>query len=270
MKRLVFLAGATIALVFGTLVSAQTATPAFDVISIRPADPGPVMRSADFNPIQPGGGFRDSHIRVDQLIAGGWSFRDTERHLLGLPKEIREAVYSISAKAAPDFPVLSAAENEKQVRLMLRKMLEDRFHLRAHMETRDEKVFKLGLAKSGLKLQEVPAPVPPQKEGFTYGYGEKDGGGRILGEKTTMPKFATALTIMLGRRVIDETGLKSFYTFDVKWPGDPAVSGADFGSSEYSGFLLSMLRDRFGLQLTDATAPGEFLVVDHIEAPTEN
>jgi uncharacterized protein (TIGR03435 family) len=248
-------------------LTAQIAAPAFELVSIRrvPIPNSPVMRPADFTPVLPHGGYRNTFTTPESLIAFAWNVRDPDRHLTGAPKWAKEWQFSVSAKAPADFPSLGPEENREQVRLMMRRMLTDRFHLRLHTEMRPEKADKLQIAKSGFKLKEVDPPVPPEKEGYTFG-----AGSRLLGQKTTMARLATALTIMTGRTVVDETGLKGYYTFDISWTVESPSGDDNFATPDFNGFLVSALADRFGLRLTGATVTGEYVVIDRMDPPTEN
>jgi uncharacterized protein (TIGR03435 family) len=159
---------------------------------------------------------------------------------------------------APGFPSLPPAENREQVRLMLRAMPADRFHLQIHSETRQEKSFKLEVAKGGIRIKEVDAPVPPARSA-PVGAAMSDDGGHMVGDKSTIATLAAALTMFMKRPVIDQTGLKGYYDFNIRWkapetPGAPPPSAAGFGS-EGEALLLSNLEDQFGLRLTNTTSP---------------
>ncbi len=183
--------------------------------------------------------------------------------------ENSDLLLTVAAKPAETFPNLPAAQNGEQVRLMMRGLLADRFHLQLHTETRQTPVLKLKIAKGGIKLNEVAPPVPPAKEGYV-GLAAGDNDGRIIGAKSTMAGLAKALTVFLERPVIDETGLKGYYDFDLKWG---AATGQPSDSNVRRGrwwLLVSFLQERFGLRLTNSTDPLEYWVVDHIEPPTPN
>ena len=100
-----------------------------------------------------------------------------------------------------------------------------------------------------------------------------DGGGRMVAQKSTMESLAGVLTMFLKRPVVDRTGLKGYYDFDVKWApaDDPEGRKPSFGfGAEGSGLLVSVLQNRLGLHLTKTTGPVPYWVVDHVEPPTEN
>lgn len=151
---------------------------------------------------------------------------------------------------------------------MMRAMLEDRFHLKLHAETRQGAVYVLEVAKGGLKFKNVDPPVPPEQEG-PVGAGIGDSGGRIIGKKSTIAGMARMLVIFLKKPVIDRTGLDGYYDFDVKW-NSPESSDAEGLGVAGGALLISTLRDRFGLLLTSTRRPVQYWVVDHVEPPAEN
>ena len=259
---------------FAAALAAQPPTPKFDVISIRTVQPNapPVMRDRDFTPILPGGQFIDSRVNLGRLIAIAWGVKFPDRQLLGLPNWAKSQAYAVSAKPAEGFPALSPVENIEQVRLMMKSMLADRFHLQLHTETRQERIFNLEVAKGGIRLKQVDPPVPPEIE-EPVGLAMGDDGGRMIGHKSTVSGIARALTILLPQPVIDQTGLKGYYDFNEKWTapappeGQPPAAGL---GTEGVGLLISALESQFGLRLTNATGPVEYWVVDHVEPPAGN
>jgi uncharacterized protein (TIGR03435 family) len=254
---------------------AVSGTPVFDAVSIHPVSPNapPIMRDIGFTPILPGGQFIDSRVPLSSMLAIAYGFRNPDMQLEGLPNWAKSQAYSVSAKPAPGFPSLPPAENIEQVRLMLRAMLADRFHLQIHSETRQEKSFKLEVAKGGIRIKEVDPPVPPAKSA-PVSAAVGDDGGHMVGNKSTIATLAAALTGFMKRPVIDQTGLKGYYDFDIRWktpetPGAPPPSAMGFGS-EGEALLISNLQDQFGLRLTNTTSPVQYWIVDHIEPPTGN
>ncbi len=258
------------ALLVGGALGAQQ----FEVVSIRPVprDAPSTVREMDFTPVRPGGQYIDTRTGLLFMIGFAYDVKSAWMHLEGLPKWAQEESYAVAAKPAEGFPLLPPAENREQVRRMLRAMLEDRFHLKVHRETREEPVLNLEVEKGGLKIREVDPPVPPQKEGLV-GAAAGNSGGRMIGKKSTMRGIANALTIFLKRPVNDKTGLTGYYDFDVKWSalesldGQPPSPGL---GADGTGLLISMLQKEFGLRLTKTNGPVEYWVVDHVEPPTGN
>src|SRR5215469_15083651 len=247
------------------LAAAATAQPPdtpvgskFDTVSIRSVPPNspPVMREQTFSAVQPGGQYVDSRANLFGMIAFAYEVEDPSIRLVGLPDWVRSQSYEVWAKPAEGSPTLSPAENREQVRRMLRAMLEDRFHLQLHTETRQGHVGFLEVAKGGFKIKEVDPPVPPEKAGFVNA-AMGDEGGRIIGKRSTMSGMAHMLVIFLKRPVIDRTGLTGYHDFDVKWsaPESPDGQPARGFGAVGTGLLISALQEQFGLRLSEGSGP---------------
>src|SRR5215471_13832615 len=126
--------------------------PSFEVISIKPTAPslsfirGGAARGDRYNMaganlrmlLQNAYGRPTAGIPFGQLqIIGGPSWIDSDR-------------WDVQATADCSGGVLS----REQVQLMVQSMLEDRFQLKAHMETRELPIYNLVVAKDGPKLKE--------------------------------------------------------------------------------------------------------------------
>ncbi len=243
----------------------------FEVISIRPvpANAPQVLRSQDFTPVLPGGQYVNSSTNLLFLIAFAYDLKHPSRQLTGLPNWARNQNYSVAAKAGDGYAAASPGENKERVRRMMRHLLATRFQLRLHSEIRQERVYHLKAGKDGLKVAEVAAPVPPAKEGYVNA-AMSDESGRIIGNKSTMAGMATMLAIFLRQPVIDETGLRGFYDFDVRWEAPPGAPSSNGLGAEGMSQLISVLKDKFGLQLSSAPGPVEYWIVDRLEQPSEN
>jgi uncharacterized protein (TIGR03435 family) len=93
-----------------------------------------------------------------------------------------------------------------------------------------------------------------------------------------MAEFAQSMNqlmnTLLGRQVVDKTGLTGQYDFSMPmypgyapWMRKPP---ADDSSPDSTPSIFTVLQDSFGLKLEPTTAPVEFLVIDHMERPSEN
>jgi uncharacterized protein (TIGR03435 family) len=67
--------------------------------------------------------------------------------MFGLPNWAKNETYAVSAKPPDGFLALPSGENREQVRLMMRAMLADRFHLQVHTEARRERISKIEIAR---------------------------------------------------------------------------------------------------------------------------
>lgn len=138
-------------------------------------------------------------------------------HISGGPAWIDADRFDIEAKAGGD-------ATGKQMMPMLQSLLEDRFKLKAHRETREEPVFDLTLAKSGIKLQPLKegscVPADPNSPPRPPAPGQKPPCGAIRpgmnamdAVGANMAALTRVLTLILGRTVIDKAGVAG--PFDV-------------------------------------------------------
>lgn len=103
----------------------------------------------------------------------------------------------------------------------------------------------------------------------------------------TLDQFATGLTRVLDRAVIDKTGLKGLFDFHVEFSpdqttpafmpggimrGDRAPVPPPIGDApEPTGpSYVTAIQEQLGLKLQPAKGPGDFLVIDSVERPSEN
>jgi uncharacterized protein (TIGR03435 family) len=134
------------------------------------------------------------------------------------------------------------------MRIMLRTLLTDRFKLVAHQETRMLSGYELMVTKKGPKL----TPADPQGH-RSIG----SAGGKIIGTKVTVARFADYLATDLKMPILDKTGIAGDFDITVQYSRNPDANSAP------SVFIA--LQDELGLKLEAARIPIEILVVDHIE-----
>jgi uncharacterized protein (TIGR03435 family) len=148
-----------------------------------------------------------------------------------------------------------------QVDLMVRNLLVSRWGLRYRTEERSAHGFALVAdEKTAANLQ----PTDHEEGMSSMGSAPRDGRVEIAVKgKLTLAELAIYLAGELHRPVVDQTGIKGIYAFDLKWSQDDTLGG-DPG-------LPNVLRDRFGLRLKSQNVPVEVIVVEHIEKiPTAN
>jgi len=147
---------------------------------------------------------------------------------------------------------------------MLQSLLADRFKLTLHHETMMRPVYKLVAAKGGPSLQ------ASEEGGDLVMAASSDG---FIFRNAEVYRLAGYLSSHLDRMVVDQTGLKGLYDFVVKMPEDlrqnPSVK-SDRSPESLSGTLFADALKPLGLQLTAGTASVEYLVIDHVERPSEN
>src|SRR5215475_1576184 len=160
-KVVLMLAAAAFAVVPLLSQTSSGPKPSFEVISIKPTAPNQnfirggaargdryTMAGANLRMLlQNAYGRPSAGIPFGQLqIIGGPSWIDSDR-------------WDVQATVDCSGGVLA----REQVQLMVQSMLEDRFQLKAHMETRELPVYNLVVAKDGLKIKssadQTPAPI---------------------------------------------------------------------------------------------------------------
>ena len=168
-----------------------------------------------------------------------------------------------SPKNTYDFEAtMPASTTHEQTREMLRNFLAERFKLSAHWEKRELPVYSLVIAPGGFKLKPTEHTAAPPKPG--PGCPPEDQAcHRMLLGSVPLSQITGILSNVLGRPVVDNTGLTEMYFFDLKWAGDMSPDSP-------LPSLPAMLREQYGLELKSTTAPASLLVIDHAEKPTPN
>jgi uncharacterized protein (TIGR03435 family) len=249
---------------------AQTAStaPSFEVVSVRviPGTQG-VPNGFSMNPRRSGG--RLSWVTNLELLLR-YAFHLPGWRIVRADKD--DSFYAIEATT-------DASATEEQVRLMLQRMLADRFQFAAHRETKEHQGYSLIVAKSGSKLKDASAltEAPPLPgifsgkdasafEGRVLISREGKGTSALTGRGVSMSQLANTLSESLDAFVVDRTGMTGKYYFSFKFISlNGAVDDSDGPAS-----LFTALQDEIGLKLEKQKGPVEFLVVDHVEKPSEN
>ena len=75
--------------------------------------------------------------------------------------------------------------------------------------------------------------------------------------------LADALSRILGRKVLDRTGLAGQFDVELKWT--PDLAPPDGGPS-----IFTAIEEQLGLKLESGKAPIDVLVIDHIDHASNN
>jgi uncharacterized protein (TIGR03435 family) len=181
--------------------------------------------------------------------------------------------------------------------LLMQALLEDRFKLKVHHETRELPVYELTTAKNGAKLPppkdgscvspDPNAPPSPPLPGQAGPCGRvmmmlSSSGARLKGGKATITDLIRTLSYLMDRTVVDKTGLTG--TFDVELlftpdetlaglptPPPPMPGGASNAPGpDLYGNIFAAIQEQLGLKLQSAKGPVDVLVIDSAERPSEN
>ena len=217
----------------------------FEVASIKaaPASPDGQIHSRMSGD---SAGIHYQNITLRDCIRVAYGVKDTQ---IAGPDWIGTARFDIQAK-------LPAGATAKQIPEMLQAMLESRFRMKTHRETREQAVYALGAAKKGVALRAL-------QEGAQGGYNVQVlEDGIHLGGSATMGTLADVLSRFADRGVVDRTGLTGMYELKLVFPGrmQPDAPGG-----------MRDALEQMGLTLEPRRAPVEMVVVESAEkSPIEN
>ncbi len=181
------------------------------------------------------------------LIEGAPGWMNTER-------------FDIQAKAGSD-------ATREEMMPMLRALLEDRFQLKAHRETKEAPIFVLAVAKSGPKFAKLkegrcPPADPKSPPCGVIGSGANGMNRTMDSLGTGMAVWARTLSLVLGRTVVDETGLEgAFDAMHLEYAPE---------NTDGSPSIFTAVQEQLGLKLEAGKGPVDSLVIERIEKPSGN
>ena len=302
-KKLVLIIAASASVV----IRLDSQTPAgkklsFEVVSVRAATP---VGNGFLGAVGPQGNrFTMTGVTLKYLLLYAYRLpfgpAEPYNRIIGGPGWIDSDRFDIQAKAEDSITNLSA----DQARLMLQSLLEDRFQLKAHLESREVPGYNLVVAGGGLKMklsedQTDPAAAPPPTANTglrgepAAGRGlpvdtprgmlrtAPNGSGRTLtGSAVRIPALLSFLQMEVGRPVIDKTEVNALFDFAIQLgprglassasqaatvAAEPQITpAADPGAS-----VFTAIQD-LGLRLESARVLVEILVVESVQKPVQN
>jgi uncharacterized protein (TIGR03435 family) len=264
--------------------SSVTGDTAFDVASVKPNRSGYNGWRVESQP----GRLVATNATAAALIRFAYELPDFQTS--GGPAWLSSDRFDVIANAPGDPPL-------PQKRLMLRRLLRERFNLIAHTETRELPIYALTLARSdrsiGAGLRRTAADCdrvdqpsldsgvgPSPRDGpaacgffgFAPGTLFPAGRGGLAFRGLAMAALAKVLIPILHRSVDDQTRLTGYFDGDFDFiaelplppppPGMPNPFDAPFGS------IFAVLPEQLGLKLESTKGPVRVLVIDRVEQPT--
>ncbi|MDR3699324.1 MAG: TIGR03435 family protein [Candidatus Sulfopaludibacter sp.] len=230
----------------------QDARPAYEAASVKPNNSGSGSSSSNGSK----GQIVFTNVSLKRLIERAY---DVKPFQVTSPDWVENLRFDIAAKYPPD-------TKPEERSLMLRSLLEDRFKLAVHHDSKEMPGFALVVAKGGFKLK----PVEP-----AGGSSAKDYGGRVrtlTAKQTSIAAVADLLARILGETVVDKTGIDGVYDFEFKWTADDMDgSTSSTSNGDPAPSLFTAIQETLGLRLQAQKVPVEIIVVDHVErVPIEN
>lgn len=203
--------------------------------------------------------------------------------ITGGPEWLGTDRYNIQAKwnMAPLDAGSARAQNE--MNRMLRTLLQQRFQIQLHQETRQLPVYELTVSSAtqlrhGSCRNFDPSDVSPPGVSSDYcggsSYARKGRDWILDGSGMTMSELADTLSLLIGTRtVLDRTGYSGTFDVHMRWTAGPGELGAAWGEpspDDVGESVFTVVRRQLGLKLTAATGPVDVIVVDNAQRPSPN
>jgi len=211
------------------------------------------------------------NLTLEQMICNAWDMRTYQ--LSGLSGWMKSTNFDLTAKVSGEDVDAYKKLNVAQRRVMLQKLLIERFQMKVHMETKTLPTYDLVVDKSGPKLKPSTAVDPPSEEEMkanpekykptmmTMGPGMFEGTGASIGS------LASQLENALGKPVHDATGLTGTYDISIHYRPEGAEAGGGDNADAPSVFTAVQ---ELGLKLVPSKGPVETLTVDAAQKPEAN
>lgn len=252
---------------------AAEADPNFEVATIKPNNSNATSMQALF--IR-GRNFMTRASSLGDLIS--FAYQVQAKQVVNAPDWVDKDRYDIDATIEQE-----GVPNPEQVRIMIRKLLTDRFKLTFHHDQRDMSAYVLTVGKEGNKLKAT------QLNGQLPGIGIRPGTGGITltirnGKISDFTGFLQVL--VLDRPVVDRTALTGRYDFECTFTPDdsqfnghppqfPKQNNADSGTATdpaaaAAPSLYDALQQELGLKLAAEKTAVDVVSIDHVEKPSAN
>jgi uncharacterized protein (TIGR03435 family) len=241
-----------------------------------PADANPTFEVATIKPTQEGTRFSIHPTGSGELVATDaslaylikFAYEVHPRQITKAPAWLDTDKYDLTAK-----PDIEGQPSLKQMRVMVQKLLADRFQLTFHRERIELPVYAVTVAKGGPNLT-----MNNSNPGGNPGYGGGPAGMRVV--NSTIAEFISfVLNDSLGLPVVDQTGLGSArYNFVLKWtpddsqsqPGGMAAGTPPADNADAPPDIFTAMQQQLGLKLESTKTPVDVMVIDHVEKPSPN
>jgi uncharacterized protein (TIGR03435 family) len=189
----------------------------------------------------------------------------------GGPPWIDSDRYTVDAKSAEPVNV------EMMKGPMMQSLLEERFSLKIHWETKQRDIFELIAARSGPNLQRakeggcvvsdrnhpLPTPAPGEAAPVLCGVLRRNASGGFDVASVTMADLCRQSSAYADREIVDKTGIVG--VFDVHVDLNPADIAPDD-----DGSVIAAAVKKLGLQMRPAKGSVQLLMIDHVEKPSGN
>jgi uncharacterized protein (TIGR03435 family) len=266
-----------------SLAIAQTdPRPEFEVASIKPSAPD--ARGMFIRP-GPGGGIMITNMSLKELMV--IAYRIQPFQISGGPPWFDSLRYDIVAKP-------ESKTKQGDITLMLQSLLADRFQLTVRRETKELPVYAMVLAKKDGKLgpglvepkegsctmpdpNKMPPPPEPGKPPTLFCGQMMMSLKSMTAINTPVANMIPMLSRLLGRTIIDKTGLTTKFDIHMEWTPDesqamqlPPDAPKPPPSDVPGPSIFTAFQEQLGLKLESQKGPVEIFVIERAEKPSEN
>ena len=235
----------------------------FDVDSLKLSLPG--GRGGGIRPAEGGLRYIANNCSIKTMITVAYRVKPDQ--IVGGPAWLDTELYDMEAKA-------EKPSNADELHVMLMNMLVDRLQLKFHHDKKEMKMYALTVDKDGQKL----TPHDPQNphDQWIDQVNEKFLHLKLHATSVPMEYVAFRLATLMDLPVVDLTGLKGNYDFDltytrdlpVGFPEGAKINGEDPDTSGPN--IFQALKQQLGLELKSQKGPVELIVIDHVDKPSAN
>jgi len=246
----------------------------FETASIKPAAPD---ERATVIAMPPGGRLEIINMTLKAMIENAYGIQPYQ--ISGGPAWLDSDHYDISAKAG-------SAVKRDEVLLRLQSLLADRFSLVVRREVKQLPIYVLVMArkdgKPGPRLIESkkgactepdpvnPFAVDPMRLCGNFALGPE---GVIL-VSAPIATLTPLLLRVLGRTVLDKTGLSKNFDISIEWTPDQAIAmrpPPDGGPPDSAGAsIFTVFREQLGLAFQAQKGPVEIFEIERAQKPSAN
>lgn len=192
--------------------------------------------------------FRAVNADLSELIE--WAYEVRADHISG-PDDVHSKIFTYNIEAT-----VPEQTDKVQARLMLRRLLADRFGVVLHSVTKPASGYSLVVDRGGPKLK--PSALEHSPGVTSYG----GSGVHLVSPAVRMGSLASAFSRDLGVPVVDQTHIDGLYVLDIQF--------SKFGTESELPTVFEAVKG-LGLRLEKAEIPVESIIVDHANfKPSEN
>jgi len=237
---------------------AADADPRFDVATIKESPPD-ARGGVQF--ILGRREFKAANCTASELIKIAYFVRG--RQVDGGPKWLREQKYDVVAQTDSD---IAGQPSEAQTRVMVRKLLEERFGLKVHLTQREFTVYAMVVDKPSPKISKSDAQDKPM---MLVGKMDDDGQNTLQFANSTMKEFGDLMmNFIQTHQIVDETGLKGKYDFRITIQRSAFQSSPSVDDLPDPAFVQAI--QPLGLKFVLKKEPLEVVAVDQMNMPSAN